>query len=127
MAIILNQLAGAGPGSAQIGNPVFGFGSGLAALQQEGTGITFFAHLISTLVGLFLIAGSIFFVFMFLAGAVAWISSGGDKGQVENARNRITHALIGLVILFSVFAIVKVIEGIFGTSILSLDIGPLKL
>lgn len=62
---------------------------------------------------------------MLLLGAITWIGSGGDKAAIEGARGRITQALIGIVVLFSVFAIIKLIEGLFGIKILTLDIGPL--
>jgi hypothetical protein len=38
-------------------------------------------------------------------GAIDWIISEGDKTKYENARNKITHALIGLAITASVWLI----------------------
>jgi hypothetical protein len=117
---------GPGPGSDRLTNPALSTGL-QGILAGNGGGLLFFQTLIPNLVTLFLIVGSAIFVFMLLSGGVAWITSGGDKVAVENARARVTHALIGLVVLFSVFAIVKLVEIIFGTSILQLDIGALNL
>lgn len=44
--------------------------------------------------------------------------SEGDQKNVEAARNQITNALIGLAIVFAAFAIMKLIETIFGISLL---------
>jgi len=38
-------------------------------------------------------------------GAIDWISSEGDKQKLENAKNKITQALIGLALIASVWAI----------------------
>ncbi len=89
------------------------------------TGVSFFQKLIPSLVGLAFVVGIIIFFFMLLISAIQWISSGGDKANVEAARGRLTQALIGIVVLFSVFAIIMFIERFFGISILALDIGPL--
>lgn len=59
------------------------------------------------------------FLFMIIFGAFEWIISGGEKEKVGNARNRITHALIGLVILGLAFLIVTVVSNIIGIPILS--------
>jgi len=49
--------------------------------------------------------GFILAFFFLLQGAFQWISSGGDESKVESARNRITQAIIGLVLLVSVWAL----------------------
>ena len=91
------------------------------------TGAEFFSGLLSTLVGLSIMIGGLIFIFMLVLGSLQWIMSGGDKGQAESARTRITHALTGLVMLFSIFAILKLVEIIFGISILSIDLSALIL
>lgn len=74
-----------------------------------------------------LIITSIVFLFMMLIGGIAWMTAGGDKTAVESARSRVTNALIGLFIVFSVFAIAGVIHVLFGVDILNLDIGVVLL
>ena len=83
------------------------------------------SHAVSPL-GFFVI-GTVIFVFTFITGAIQWITSGGDKTALEGARGRISNALIGLVILFASYAIIKLIEAFFGVNILELDIGALKI
>jgi len=78
--------------------------------------------IISTAIAImFLFAGLIFF-FMLVWGGISWVTSGGDKGKTEAARNRITAALIGLVIVFSAWAITVLLETIFGVNILKFNI-----
>ena len=54
-------------------------------------------------------------VFLYLIwGAISWISSGGDKGKVEQARNRITQAVIGLIVLASTLVLMVILQGFLG-------------
>jgi len=62
---------------------------------------------------------------MVLWGAIGWIVSGGEKSAIEGARGRITNAIVGIIILLSTFALLKIIESFFGINILTIDIGPL--
>jgi hypothetical protein len=87
----------------------------------------FFALFLPRLLTLALIIGAIIFFFVMIIGAIQWISSGGDKNALEEAKHKITNAVVGIIILFSLFAILKVIENFFGISILTLDIGPLVI
>ena len=89
------------------------------------TGLNFIQKFLPAAVGLIFVVGFIFFLFMMLIGAIGWISSGGDKTAIEAARGKITNAILGTVILISVFALIKLIEYFFGINILTIDIGPL--
>ncbi len=71
------------------------------------------------------VLGVVIFFFMFLIGAIKWISSSGDKQKLEEARGTITSALIGLVVLFAAYAIIKVIELLFNVSLLNFTIPTL--
>lgn len=64
----------------------------------------------------FIVAGLVFF-FMLVIGGIRWIMSGGDKGQTEAARNQITAALVGLVIVFAAWAISNLIGQFFGVGV----------
>lgn len=102
-----------------INNPVLG--NSLGSLN----GVSFFQKLLPALIAGAFVAGVVIFFFMFLVGAIGWITSGGDKAKTEVARGRITNAIVGLVILLSLFAIVNLIETFFGINILRLNLGPL--
>lgn len=123
--MIDNLLAGAGTTST-INNPIMG-DSMQSLVASSGDGATFFALLLPKLIGLALVVGVVIFLFMLIFGAIQWITSGGDKASLEGARSKISSAIVGLVILFSTFAILALIEKFFDISILTLDIGPLVI
>lgn len=60
----------------------------------------------------FVIAGLIALLYLLL-GALAWITSGGNKESVDKAREKIQAALVGMILIFVVLAIVVVVENIF--------------
>jgi len=92
---------------------------------QQTQGFTYVNNLVSVFVTLAIIIGAIIFFFILVYGAIMFITSTGDKGKLETARNTIFFALAGIILLFSVFAIVKLIEFIFGVDILVLDLARL--
>ncbi len=67
------------------------------------------------------------FFFYLLLGAAQWVFSGGDKEAVSKAQKRITNALIGLAIAFSVYVIVNLISIVFGVNILNIAVPKLGL
>lgn len=117
----MNILALAPGQKGGITNPALG-----PSLQTK-SGIQFFGELLPRMVGLGFLVGVLIFFFVMIAGAIGWITSGGDKAAIESARGRITSAIIGLLILFALFALIGAIENFFGINILSLDIGPFAI
>lgn len=111
--------------SGGITNPALG--PGLQGILEGEGGAGFLQRFLPALVNLFFIVGTVIFLFMLIWGAIAWISSGGDKAAIESARGRITAALVGIVVLLSTFAIIVVIESFFGVDILTLDISVLRI
>lgn len=94
---------------------------------QRMSGVDFFAKFVPNLIGLGLTIGIIVFFFVMMIGAIQWITSGGDKAGLEAARGKLANALIGIIILLSLFAVLKVLEDFLGVNILTLDMGPLKI
>lgn len=107
------------------------FSTVLAAIENKvivngnQDGATYIPAFISRIISVIVVVAGIAFFFMFIIGALQWILAGGDKAQTENARARITQALTGLVILFSAWAVAKVVESVFGVNILNIDLTPL--
>lgn len=101
--------------------PAFGQGS-IEIKQPKEVQITNIGTLISGLISLIFIVAAIIFFFMLVIGGVQWMLSGGDKQATEAARNRITAALIGLIIVFAAWAIMKLIESFFGIKVISGEI-----
>lgn len=68
----------------------------------------------------FVIAGLVALLYLLL-GAMSWITSGGNKENVDKAREKIQAALIGIILVFIVLAIVGVVE-----NVLNLGLGITK-
>lgn len=60
-----------------------------------------------------IVAGLVAFVYLLLGG-IKWITSGGDKGQLEAARNQIIQALIGLIVVFAAWGIIVLFQKLTG-------------
>ncbi len=91
------------------------------------SGVDFIAALLKTIIGVALLVGVVVFFFSFLIGAVKWITAGGDKGKLEDAKNQIQNSLIGLLILFSIFAVLSLVQVVFNVSLLEINLEPLKI
>ena len=92
--------------------------SDIGVPQPPGMKITDIGLLLSRIISVALMVAAIM-VFAFLVwGGIQWISSGGDKGKVEEARSRITNALIGLAIVAAAWAIMNLVSYFFGVDIL---------
>lgn len=90
--------------------------------QFSGLGNLTIGGIVSGLIRGVLVVAAIVFFFILVIGGIKWIASGGDKAQTEGARNQITAALIGLVIVFAAWAIVQLINTFFGINIFELSI-----
>lgn len=90
-------------------------------------GVSQFSDVLRAIIGVLFMVGIVIFVIYFLVAGIQWITSSGDAKGVEKARNNLIHALIGLVVLLSLYAILKLVETVFGINILQMDIGKLKL
>lgn len=75
-------------------------------------------QVIGAAIVLILIVAAVVFFFILIIGGVRWITSGGDKAATEGARNQITAALVGLVIVFAAWAILQLVQLFFGVDIL---------
>lgn len=67
---------------------------------------------------LFLIGAALLALFFFIWGGIGWITSGGDKTKLQNARNKMIYSIIGLIVAFLAFFIVTLIGTLFGVELL---------
>lgn len=72
-----------------------------------------FNVVLTFLIRFFFILAGIIAILYLLMGALAWITSGGNKENVDKAREKITAALIGIILMFVVLALIALIENIF--------------
>ncbi|MEI8232377.1 MAG: hypothetical protein WCG44_01400 [bacterium] len=80
-----------------------------------------FAVTIATLWQTIILVGGLAFLLYFLMGGVTWITAGGDKGKLEEAKDKITQGLVGLAILAASYVIIKFIETAIGMNILNIS------
>jgi len=79
-----------------------------------GFSIPSFDAVLTFIIRLFFIVAGIVALIYLLMGALGWITSGGNKENVDKAREKIQAALIGVILLFIVLAIVGVVENMLG-------------
>ncbi len=105
-----------GTALAQVFNPIF------TRNPRNQTGTDFFQGFITLAINAIVIIAGLYFFFMLTLGGLKWLSSGGDKAQVQSARDQITSALTGIVVLFSAWAVTALIGTIFGIDLLNIDL-----
>lgn len=108
---------------AQIKNPVL---PGILGQGPKEQGPKAVGLLIGNLVGLLFIGGFILTLFFLITGAISWVTSGGDKNNLENARNRIVHAIMGMIILAAVWAIFTLVGQFIGLDVKKLPIPTIQ-
>ncbi len=77
-----------------------------------------FPLMLSSLMNIVLTIGVVAVLLYLIWGGLEWITSGGDKGKTEGARNKITAAIVGLIILVSAWAIMTFVQSLLNISIL---------
>jgi len=75
--------------------------------------------ILSGAIQLVLIVAALVFFFLLIIGGIRWMTAGGDKEKAGAARGQLTSALVGLAIVFAAWAIIRLIEVLFGVSIIS--------
>lgn len=73
---------------------------------------------LSKILGFLTIIAALYFFFQLVTAGIAWIGSGGDKTNIEAARNKIMNAILGLVIVAGAWVFVGVIGTFIGLKIL---------
>lgn len=59
-------------------------------------------------------------VLLYMAwGGINWITASGDKTKIEDAKNKITNAIIGMAILVAVIAVAGFLSELFGYDLLN--------
>lgn len=107
---------------AQICNPALPAGLGGCGSGSGQQGGKVVGNLISGIISMLLIFGFFLTLFYFLTGGIQWITSQGDKNALEGARNKITHSIIGLIIVASTYAVFKLVGNFLGITLPNIKI-----
>lgn len=87
-----------------------------------GSGIDILQLFLGNFLQILFIGGGVVAFFMLLLGGFEYITAGGDKEKTQNSTKRITAGIVGLAILFSSFAIAKLVGLVLGINILKFEI-----
>ena len=87
----------------------------------EGTPATL-GHIFSTAITWALIGASVVFLFIIITGGISYMTAGGDKEKKVAASARLTNGVIGLAIVFCLFAIAQLFSSLFGVNLLEFTI-----
>jgi len=98
-------------------------GSGLGPFGENiagsgGEGLRQVTSAVSSVIGIMTIGAGIWFIFQFLVGGINWISAGGDKTKLQSARDRLSNAFIGLVVVVAGWGILALSGRFFNFDIL---------
>lgn len=96
----LGQIKGLGP----FGETVFD----QTTAMQKLTGA------ISSIIGLLTIVAAFWFFISFTLGGISWITAAGDKTKLTQARDKLTNAFVGLVIVVAGWAVLALAGQFFG-------------
>ena len=85
-------------------------------LGKGGTsaGTTIIGNILVSVLNVMIIAGAIMLLIMIIWSGIAWTTSGSDKERLQGAKQRLTNAIVGFIVLICVFAIANFIGSIFG-------------
>lgn len=104
---------------AALTNPALPNSLGKGNYSEGGSAL---GSLISSMVGALFIAGFLLAFFYLIMGGISWISAGGDKTKLETARDNITNAIIGIIIVGAAYALTVLVAGFFGMDLANLSI-----
>lgn len=82
--------------------------------------------LIPPVINLLIISSVVLFLFSLLLGGLKFILSGGDKERTAEAGRQVVNAIIGIVIVFSSWAIISFIEQFFGVKLTTLQLPSMR-
>lgn len=97
------------PVQAAVKNPVL---KNSESIASNPTG--YFETAIQAIITIFFIFGLVYFIYHFIIAGYKMIASQGDPKKFEEAQHGLLYSLIGIIIIFSVFALLKIIGTIFG-------------
>lgn len=69
------------------------------------------SKIIGLAIKLFITGAGVFLLLYLLWGSLDWIQSNGEKEKVTKAQNKITFALVGMILVFVVIVVYGVVAG----------------
>lgn len=77
------------------------------------------ANLMARLFTAVIMLGGLALLLYFAWGGLSWITAGGDKAKVEDAKSRITNAIIGMAVIMATIAVAFFLTTVLGYDLLN--------
>lgn len=84
---------------------------------------TTFAEWLARIFGAILGVSTLLVLIYLVWGAISWITSNGDSSKVQKARDQMTQAVIGLIVLAASTAIFMLVQNALGIEVLNITGG----
>lgn len=78
-------------------------------IETDSSGASAISMILSNLVTLIYSVAAVVLIFMILWGAFDWLTSGGDKEKLENAKKKLINAFVGIMLFAIAFAVIQVL------------------
>lgn len=85
----------------------------ICELGNSAKGSGSVGSVLSGFIGLFFALSAIIAVIYLIYGGIRWVTSRGEKTEIEAARGHITAAIVGLIIVFLAFFLINFVLGFF--------------
>lgn len=109
LTILVSNLLSPAFSLATIGNPILD-----QPFAPSDTPKAYFNSMLNVVITLFLIVGVLYFMVHGMFAGFHLMTTEGEIKKYEEARHELTWSIMGLLIVFSVFAIIKIVGTIFG-------------
>lgn len=122
MIIISNILAaagdkiGCGEGLGPMAQFLCGTSSGPDSTVEVGNKLN---KVLSSVIGLLTIIAALWFAIQFIMAGYDWINAGGDKNHAQAAMQKITNAVVGLLVVVLAWVIIGLLGQMLGIQILN--------
>ena len=90
----------------------------LSNYEGARSGATFAFYLVYLWRTLIFIGGLMVIVY-FIMGAFEWITANGEASKITSARNKMTGAIAGFIVLSALFVMLEMIGNLFGLNLLN--------
>ncbi|PIU03479.1 hypothetical protein COT44_03475 [Candidatus Shapirobacteria bacterium CG08_land_8_20_14_0_20_39_18] len=106
---------------AEITNPA------LSTNLQALNGVEFLNKFLPAMITLLFVIASLVSFVLLVIGGVQYMTSGGDKAGTEASKEQMTHALIGLILVFSAYAVIGLVGKFFNMDLTLINIDAIML
>jgi hypothetical protein len=83
-----------------------------------------FGTLLGNILGIVMIIALLILLFFFVWGAIEWMTSGGESSKLQSARDRMVHAVVGILVLSASLALFMFVQYLLGVDVIRVTSGP---